>query len=129
MRATKLAQYYNMLTKNCPSPSPSLYIPFSVTGDPIFSRMYATWLLLSTVIRVTFALSSEVSPSLYGVTLATYVVALWHFALEIFVYHTAPLSPGGIAPLSVASVSIIALLLLRSYILTSSKSTTYIKRQ
>lgn len=72
----------------------------------LVSRLYATWLFLSTVVRCTFMLSSEFSLPLALVTLATYVVAWVHFAVEIFIYHTVPLKPGGQAPLLVASVSI-----------------------
>ncbi|GJQ09799.1 hypothetical protein GpartN1_g1590.t1 [Galdieria partita] len=92
---------------NPASPMDTIYrnIPPSETASALASRLYATWLLLSTVVRCTFALH-EFSLPLAVATCATYVVAWVHFATEIFVYHTVPLKPGGQAPLWVASISI-----------------------
>jgi hypothetical protein len=76
------------------------------TVHPEFSRMFGTWLLTSTCVRVAFFLNPTNS-ALFWVTFCTYWVALLHFATEIFVYRTAPLLPGGIAPCVVASGSIL----------------------
>lgn len=43
------------------------------------------------------------SNSLYYITLFTFVVALAHFLSEVFIYHTAALTMGIMAPLMVAS--------------------------
>lgn len=90
------------------SPHKTLYSGTTTTANAEFARMYATWLLLSTTIRVTYFLHPVLPPDpLFYLTAATYAVALVHFALEIFVHATAPLRPGGIAPLVVASVSLV----------------------
>mmetsp|Transcript_9217 Transcript_9217/g.24333 ORF Transcript_9217/g.24333 Transcript_9217/m.24333 type:complete len:102 (+) Transcript_9217:117-422(+) len=70
--------------------------------------MYGTWLLLSTMVRVLFALEPY-NGGLFVAVLWTYCVALYHFSLEIFVHRTVPLQPAGQMPLTVASGSIVAL--------------------
>ncbi|EME30289.1 putative ergosterol biosynthetic protein 28 isoform 1 [Galdieria sulphuraria] len=89
---------------NPSSPIDTIYRNISPEMAAPLSRLYATWLLLSTIIRCTFVVS-EFHVSLAVVTMATYVVAWVHFSSEIFIYHTVPLKPGGQAPLWVASFS------------------------
>mmetsp|Transcript_14021 Transcript_14021/g.23963 ORF Transcript_14021/g.23963 Transcript_14021/m.23963 type:complete len:92 (-) Transcript_14021:119-394(-) len=71
--------------------------------------MYGTWLLLSTFIRVMFAIDPH-SKSMFFCVFWTYIVALYHFGTEILVFQTVPIVPGGRLPLMVASASIVALL-------------------
>jgi len=90
------------------SPFKTLYAASSATACPEFARMYATWLLLSTCVRVCFFLQpGGVTTAQFWLAFSTYIVALWHFGLEIFIFRTAPLRPGGFAPLMVASLSVI----------------------
>eukprot|EP00170_Pyropia_yezoensis_P003691 contig_15501_g3702 len=90
------------------SPIDTLYrhAPPGTDAGP-FSRMYATWLALSTVTRLVFAATAAPDGGLIGVTAATYAVALAHFAGEIGLTRTVPLLPGGVAPLVVASASLV----------------------
>lgn len=90
------------------SPIDTLYrhAPAGTDAGP-FSRMYATWLGLSTVVRLVFAGTAAPDGGLVAVTAATYAVALAHFAGEIGVTRTVPLLPGGVAPLVVASASLV----------------------
>lgn len=96
------------------SPHQTLYRNTPHTAHPCFARMYATWLLTSTTIRIAFFFTPIVSTTntIFWLTLGTYLIALWHFVLEIFIYKTAPLKPGGVAPLIVAGASIITFVLL-----------------
>lgn len=91
------------------SPHITLYRRTKETASAAFSRMYATWLLTSTCIRIAFFLAPDRTPTgpVFWLAFATYLIALWHFVLEIVVFQTASLMPGGQAPLIVAGGSII----------------------
>ena len=89
------------------SPHKTLYRLSPHTAHPEFARMYATWLLTSTIVRLAFVLIGEVGSPLFWVTFCTYCVALLHFTLEIFVYKVAALKPAGIAPIVVATGSML----------------------
>lgn len=73
------------------------------------ARIFGIWTLLSSVIRASCAFDIHNS-TLYYLTLGTFVLALGHFLSEALIYQTAPLIGGVIAPLVVASISILAML-------------------
>ncbi|XP_010168414.1 probable ergosterol biosynthetic protein 28, partial [Antrostomus carolinensis] len=54
--------------------------------------------------------------SLYYITLFTFFLALVHFLSEVFIYHTAALTIGVMAPLMVASFSILGMLIGLQYL-------------
>uniref|UniRef100_A0A8C8ATR3 Ergosterol biosynthesis 28 homolog n=1 Tax=Otus sunia TaxID=257818 RepID=A0A8C8ATR3_9STRI len=56
------------------------------------------------------------SNSLYYITLFTFFLALVHFLSEVFIYHTAALTIGVMAPLMVASFSIMGMLIGLQYL-------------
>lgn len=91
------------------SPHKTLYNRVTSTADPAFARMYATWLLTSTAIRVGFFLAPQRGEEtvVFWLAFATYAIALWHFVLEIFIFKTVSLRPGGFAPVVVATGSVI----------------------
>lgn len=93
------------------SPHKTLYNNTSATKNEAFAHMYGTWLFTSTIIRVSFFLAAaplrQPSSPLFWITLGTYLIALFHFVTEIFVYRHASLLPGGFAPLVVAGLSIL----------------------
>ena len=83
------------------------------------TRVFGTWTLLAAIIRLAFVFSPHnqrydvrlVSTlkisiflffSLYIATFISFVIAFYHFATEVFVYKTAPLCAGTIAPLIVS---------------------------
>ncbi|KAK6481400.1 putative ergosterol biosynthetic protein 28 isoform X1 [Huso huso] len=85
------------------------------TGMPEFvnglqARTFGIWTLLSSVIRCACAADIQ-NKTLYHITLGTFVLALGHFLSEAFIYKTAPLTIGVMAPLIVASVSIVGMLI------------------
>nr|XP_009938079.1 PREDICTED: probable ergosterol biosynthetic protein 28 [Opisthocomus hoazin] len=53
---------------------------------------------------------------LYYITLFTFFLALVHFLAEVFIYHTAALTIGVMAPLMVASFSILGMLIGLQYL-------------
>jgi Erg28 like protein len=88
------------------SPHKTLYRGSTATACPEFARMYGTWLLTSTFIRLAYAFDPK-NLALFWLAFCTYCVALFHFGLEIFVYKAAVLIPAGIMPIFVASSSIL----------------------
>uniref|UniRef100_A0A673HFR9 Ergosterol biosynthesis 28 homolog n=1 Tax=Sinocyclocheilus rhinocerous TaxID=307959 RepID=A0A673HFR9_9TELE len=67
----------------------------------------------NTCFKIYFTLTSLSCPHfrLYHITLWTFVLALGHFLSEAFIYKTAPLTIGVMAPLIVASFSIVGMLI------------------
>ena len=87
------------------SPHKTLYRLTSSTACAEFARMYGTWLLTSTAVRVAYFFDSE-NRTLLFLVFCTYCIALFHFGIEIFTFQTVSLRPAGTAPLVVASFSI-----------------------
>lgn len=92
------------------SPHSTLYSNSKDTNNASFARMYATWLFTSTAIRVAFYFANSRHPAtttIFWLAFTTYLIALFHFVSEIFVFRTAALLPGGFMPLLVAGFSIV----------------------
>ncbi|XP_059161798.1 ergosterol biosynthetic protein 28 homolog isoform X1 [Physella acuta] len=70
------------------------------------ARLFGTWTLLSGITRLMCALFIY-NKVLYHITIMSFVLALCHFSSEVFIYKTATLTAGIIAPLIVSSVSIL----------------------
>uniref|UniRef100_A0A8C9FTG9 Ergosterol biosynthesis 28 homolog n=1 Tax=Pavo cristatus TaxID=9049 RepID=A0A8C9FTG9_PAVCR len=107
------------------------------TGSPglvngLQARTFGIWTLLSSVIRCLCAIDIRNQtycatehylpapgtdcPLLYYITLFTFFMALVHFLSEVFIYHTAALTIGVMAPLMVASFSILGMLIGLQYL-------------
>lgn len=97
------------------SPHKTLYNNTKDTDTAPFARMYGTWLFTSTIIRVGFFFAETRQPStsvIFWLAFGTYIIALFHFVTEIFVFRAASLLPGGFMPLVVAGLSIVWLALI-----------------
>ncbi|XP_048075980.1 ergosterol biosynthetic protein 28 homolog isoform X1 [Ursus arctos] len=84
------------------------------TGKPdlvngLQARTFGIWTLLSSVIRCLCAIDIH-NKTLYHITLWTFLLALGHFLSELFVFGTAAPTIGVLAPLMVASFSILGML-------------------
>uniref|UniRef100_UPI00398F61E4 ergosterol biosynthetic protein 28 homolog isoform X1 n=2 Tax=Pristiophorus japonicus TaxID=55135 RepID=UPI00398F61E4 len=89
--------------------SEKLYTGTPTLVNGLQARTFGIWTLLSSIIRCTCAMDIH-NRMLYHITLWTFILALGHFLSESFVYHTAPITIGVIAPLLVASLSILGMM-------------------
>ncbi|XP_003214422.1 ergosterol biosynthetic protein 28 homolog isoform X1 [Anolis carolinensis] len=90
------------------------------TGKPnlvngLQARTFGIWTLLSSVIRCYCAIDIR-NKTLYNITLLTFFIALAHFLSEVFIYGTAAATIGVLAPLMVASFSILGMLIGLQYL-------------
>ncbi|XP_039207618.1 ergosterol biosynthetic protein 28 homolog isoform X1 [Crotalus tigris] len=90
------------------------------TGKPglvngLQARTFGIWTLLSSVIRCYCAIDIR-NKTLYNITLLTFFIALGHFLSELFIYGTAAATIGVLAPLMVASFSILGMLIGLQYL-------------
>ena len=86
------------------------------------ARLWGTWTGLASLIRLSFAYSPR-EPTLYTLTILSYVVAGGFYTYETFVTHTIKLDQWPTyAPFIVSSGSILWLLAMRSSILGGGSS-------
>uniref|UniRef100_A0A8C8R4U3 Ergosterol biosynthesis 28 homolog n=1 Tax=Pelusios castaneus TaxID=367368 RepID=A0A8C8R4U3_9SAUR len=90
------------------------------TGTPnlvngLQARTFGIWTLLSSVIRCSCAIDIH-NKILYHLALFTFLMALGHFLSEVFIYGTAAPTIGVLAPLMVASFSILGMLIGLQYL-------------
>ncbi|KAM6170809.1 ergosterol biosynthetic protein 28 homolog [Erethizon dorsatum] len=90
------------------------------TGKPnlvngLQARTFGIWTLLSSVIRCLCAIDIH-NKTLYHITLWTFFLALGHFLSELLVFGTAAPTIGVLAPLMVASFSILGMLVGLQYL-------------
>ncbi|XP_035183545.1 ergosterol biosynthetic protein 28 homolog [Oxyura jamaicensis] len=95
--------------------SEKLYTASPGLVNGLQARTLGIWTLLSSVVRCLCALDIR-NQTLYYITLFTFFVALAHFLSEVFIYHTAALTMGIMAPLMVASFSILGMLIGLQYL-------------
>ncbi|XP_032043901.1 probable ergosterol biosynthetic protein 28 [Aythya fuligula] len=101
--------------------SEKLYTTSPGLVNGLQARTFGVWTLLSSVVRCLCALDIR-NQTLYYITLFTFVVALAHFLSEVFIYHTAALTMGIMAPLMVASFSILGMLIGLQYLEVEAQS-------
>ena len=84
-----------------------VYSPGAV--NPLSSRTFGTWTLLSSIIRM-YAAYNISAPLVYHLTLWTFVLALAHFLSEWLLFGTAKMGRGLIGPMCVATGSLVWML-------------------
>ncbi|XP_006823047.1 ergosterol biosynthetic protein 28 homolog [Saccoglossus kowalevskii] len=92
-----------------------LYTGAAESVNPLMARLFGVWTLLAAIVRFYGALHITIQP-IYNLTLISFILALVHFVLESFVYKSAPMSIGVIAPLLVSGLSVILMVIGYSYI-------------
>ncbi|KAM6446039.1 ergosterol biosynthetic protein 28 homolog [Rhynochetos jubatus] len=95
--------------------SEKLYTASPGLVNGLQARTFGVWTLLSSVIRCLCAVDIR-NRTLYYITLFTFFLALVHFLSEVFIYRTAALTIGVMAPLMVASFSIMGMLIGLQYL-------------
>ncbi|XP_069064550.1 ergosterol biosynthetic protein 28 homolog [Pleurodeles waltl] len=85
------------------------------TGKPnlvngLQARTFGIWTLLSSIIRCACAIDIQ-NKTLYHITLWSFILAVAHFLSEVFIYKTAPMTIGVMAPLMVGSFSVLGMLI------------------
>lgn len=92
-------------------PRQRIYTLQGELATPLVSRLFGVWTLLAAGIRLSYVVSPD-NHSVYVLTLLSFVLAFFHFSSEVFVYKTAPLTVGAIAPMIVSGVSCLWMMLL-----------------
>ncbi|CAG8454363.1 2028_t:CDS:2 [Ambispora leptoticha] len=95
--------------------------PEEVTS--LSSRTFAIWTFTSGVVRfyAAYNLNNKV---IYQIAIWTYIIALAHFLSEYFVFGTSNIGPGWVAPVCVASVSLIWMTAQYDYYTNTSNNVT-----
>ncbi|NP_001016539.1 probable ergosterol biosynthetic protein 28 isoform X2 [Xenopus tropicalis] len=101
--------------------SDKLYTASPNLVNGLQARTFGVWTLLSSVIRCACAVDIR-NKTLYHLTLWTFILALGHFLAEVFVYQTAAITIGIMAPLMVASFSILGMLIGFQYLEVQQES-------
>jgi len=83
-----------------------LYTSKKENVSGLTARLFGVWTLLAGAVRLMCSLHIE-NKILYHTTFFSFVLAQLHFTSEVFVYQTAALTAGIIAPLIVSSLSVI----------------------
>ncbi|XP_070570236.1 ergosterol biosynthetic protein 28 homolog [Ptychodera flava] len=83
--------------------------------NPLMSRLFGVWTLLAAFVRFFGAVHITCKP-IYNLTLVSFIIAMVHFLLEVFVYKTAAFEIGVITPILIAGGSVILMLIGYNYV-------------
>ncbi|EQL00858.1 transmembrane domain-containing protein [Ophiocordyceps sinensis CO18] len=81
---------------------------------PLAGRLFGTWTLITCIVRCYAAYNLHIGP-VYDIAIWTYVVALGHFASELFVFRSMNLGLPQLFPLTLASCALIWMPMVRDY--------------
>jgi len=81
---------------------------------PLAGRLFGTWTLITCIVRCYAAYNLHVGP-MYTVAMWTYVVALGHFASELFVFKSMGFGLPQIFPFTFATAALIWMPMVRSH--------------
>ena len=83
-----------------------LYTGAPEKANDLAARLFGLWTLMSALLRLSCAILIT-NRALFNLTFLSFVVAFIHFLSEAFIYKTAPLTIGVLAPLIVSGVSML----------------------
>ncbi|KAH7258408.1 hypothetical protein B0J15DRAFT_298799 [Fusarium solani] len=84
---------------------------------PLAGRLFGTWTLITCIVRCYAAYNLHIGP-VYTIAYWTYVVALGHFASELFIFKSMTFGLPQIFPFTLASLSLIWMPLVRDHYVT-----------
>ncbi|POR37438.1 Ergosterol biosynthetic protein 28 [Tolypocladium paradoxum] len=86
---------------------------------PLAGRLFGTWTLITCVVRCYAAYHLHLGP-MYNIAIWTYVVALGHFASELFVFKSMTFGLPQIFPFTLASCALVWMPMVRDYYVDSN---------
>ncbi|PHH63661.1 hypothetical protein CDD81_5642 [Ophiocordyceps australis] len=96
----------DMVNKLVPAPVSNTSASDQVT--PLASRLFGTWTLITCIVRCYAAYNLHIGP-VYNIAIWTYVVALGHFASELFIYKTMTFGLPQFFPFFLASGALVSM--------------------
>lgn len=81
---------------------------------PLAGRLFGTWTLITSIVRLYAAYHLHIGP-VYNIAMWTYVVALAHFASELFVFKSMSLGTPQLFPFTLATCALIWMPMVRDY--------------
>ncbi|KJZ77837.1 hypothetical protein HIM_03014 [Hirsutella minnesotensis 3608] len=81
---------------------------------PLAGRLFGTWTLITSIVRCYAAYHLHLGP-VYNIAIWTYVVALGHFASELFVYRSMNFGLPQVFPFTLATCALIWMPMVREY--------------
>ncbi|KAK3192111.1 hypothetical protein K4F52_001738 [Lecanicillium sp. MT-2017a] len=81
---------------------------------PLAGRLFGTWTLITSIVRFYAAYNLHIGP-VYNIAVWTYVVALFHFGSELFVFKTMSFGTPQLFPFTFASVAIVWMNMVRDH--------------
>jgi len=98
-----------------------LYTGATDKTNDLAARLFGMWTLMSALLRLSCAILIT-NRALYNLTLLSFVLAFVHFLSEAFLYKTAPLTVGVLAPIIVSGVSTLWMIVAHYCCLSASSS-------
>jgi len=99
-----------------------LYTGAPEKANDLAGRLFGLWTLMSALLRLSCAILIT-NRALFNLTLLSFVVAFVHFLSEAFIYNTAPITVGVLAPLVVSGVSMLWMTVAAYYCMSADKRT------
>lgn len=81
---------------------------------PLAGRLFGTWTIITSIIRCYAAYNLHIGP-MYTIAMWTYVVALGHFASELFVFRSMSFGVPQLFPFTLATMALIWMPMVRDY--------------
>lgn len=110
-----------------PDDSPDQLVPATHHDDPkaadqltpLAGRLFGTWTFITCVVRCYAAYNLHLGP-VYNIAIWTYVVALGHFASELFLFKTMTFGLPQFFPFMFASIALVWMPLVREHYVTGA---------